>query len=158
MTPKLIKLSDFKVALRGIAENKSCEGGSTRAIDPGGGGGGPEIVRSGSIERVPQGKASASTQGLAECDQFQDWLCGNSMSCCSKAGNASDAPSCPVPAEMGGFNYVLGLEAMPAAGLASHVAGGRLTVSVLALGLVVVLDVGHLCWAATILSFGADGP
>jgi alpha-L-rhamnosidase len=59
-------------------------------------------------------KASASSHDLAECDEFQDWLCGNGMSCCSKTGNISDVVSCPVPAEMGSFNYVLALEAMTA--------------------------------------------
>ena len=42
------------------------------------------------------------------CDQFKDWLCGNAQSCCTHKGS----PSCPVGAEMGGFNYVLGLRAM----------------------------------------------
>eukprot|EP01047_Picozoa_sp_COSAG01_P034302 COSAG01_NODE_2570_length_7441_cov_2.829202_4_plen_355_part_00 len=59
-------------------------------------------------------KASSNPQDLAECDQFQDWLCGNGMSCCSKDGNATAAASCPVPQEMAGFNYVLGLQAMAA--------------------------------------------
>ena len=65
--------------------------------------------------------------GLAVCDRFKDWLCGNAQSCCSgcqvrsPGGNSSscspksssgDSGSCPVGAEMGGFNYVLGLRAM----------------------------------------------
>ena len=46
--------------------------------------------------------------GLAVCDQFKDWLCGNAQSCCTLPGSTS----CPVGAEMGGFNYVLGLRSM----------------------------------------------
>ena len=47
--------------------------------------------------------------GIAECDQFQDWLCGNGMSCCSGLPAESQ---CPVKPVMGSFNYVLGLRAM----------------------------------------------
>ena len=47
-------------------------------------------------------------EGLAVCDQFKDWLCGNAQSCCAVRG----AQDCPVGAEMGGFSYVLGLRAM----------------------------------------------
>lgn len=46
--------------------------------------------------------------GLAVCDTFNDWLCGNGKSCCTVEG----APDCPVGPEMGGFSYVLGLRAM----------------------------------------------
>ena len=53
--------------------------------------------------------ANASGAGIAECDQFQDWLCGNAQSCCSHTPAGS---ACPVGPEMGGFNYVLGLRAM----------------------------------------------
>lgn len=52
--------------------------------------------------------ASNQHEGLAVCDKFEDWLCGNAQSCCT----TKDAPDCPVGAEMGGFNYVLGLRAM----------------------------------------------
>ena len=52
---------------------------------------------------------ATKSHGLAQCDQFQDWLCGNAMSCCS--GEPSGG-SCPVAAEMGGYNYVLVLQAM----------------------------------------------
>lgn len=58
------------------------------------------------------GHASSTPEKLAECDQFQDWLCGNSMSCCANTGNTTAPLSCPVPKEMGGFNYVLALKAM----------------------------------------------
>eukprot|EP00039_Didymoeca_costata_P030726 m.31059 g.31059 ORF g.31059 m.31059 type:complete len:1152 (-) comp8275_c0_seq1:33-3488(-) len=53
--------------------------------------------------------AKSQPQGLAECDQFNDWLCGNAQSCCS---NSPSGSSCPVGAEMGSFNYILGLRAM----------------------------------------------
>lgn len=53
--------------------------------------------------------AEKSPNNLAVCDQFQDWLCGQSMSCCSGSPAGS---SCPVPATMGGFNYVLALRSM----------------------------------------------
>jgi hypothetical protein len=36
--------------------------------------------------------ASNAHEGLAVCDQFKDWLCGNAQSCCTKKGS----PSCPV--------------------------------------------------------------
>ena len=46
---------------------------------------------------------AASTPGdIAECDRYKDWLCGNAQSCCS---NTPSGSSCPVPAEMGSFNY-----------------------------------------------------
>ena len=45
-------------------------------------------------------------KGLAVCDQFQDWICGNNGTCCTgtPAGSA-----CPAGLEMGGFNYILSL-------------------------------------------------
>jgi alpha-L-rhamnosidase len=46
--------------------------------------------------------------GLAVCDKFGDWLCGNAQSCCAVRGS----PSCPVGAEMAGFSYVLALRSM----------------------------------------------
>ena len=36
--------------------------------------------------------ASNAHEGLAVCDQFKDWLCGNAQSCCTNKGS----PSCPV--------------------------------------------------------------
>ena len=53
-------------------------------------------------------------EGLAVCDQFKDWLCGNAQSCCThpSAKGAPEPPNCRVGAEMGGFSYVLGLRAM----------------------------------------------
>jgi hypothetical protein len=53
--------------------------------------------------------AAKNPDGLAECDQFQDWLCGNGMSCCT---NAPAGSKCPVKPEMAAFNYVLGLRSM----------------------------------------------
>jgi glycogen debranching enzyme len=50
-----------------------------------------------------------SNQGLAQCDKYQDWLCGTAQSCCSSEPQGS---SCDVGPEMGGFNYILGLRAM----------------------------------------------
>jgi alpha-L-rhamnosidase len=48
-------------------------------------------------------------EGLAQCDEFKDWLCGNHQSCCT---GEPEAAVCPVGPEMAGFNYVLGLRAM----------------------------------------------
>lgn len=53
--------------------------------------------------------AAQDPSGIAECDQFKDWLCGNQQSCCS---NGPTGSTCPVGAEMGAFNYVLGLRSM----------------------------------------------
>lgn len=53
--------------------------------------------------------SSKTTPGLAVCDQFKDWLCGQHQSCCS---NLPAGSSCEVGFEMGGFNYVLALRAM----------------------------------------------
>ena len=53
--------------------------------------------------------AAKTPNDLAECDQYKDWLCGNAQSCCS---NAPSGSTCPVPQEMGAFNYVLALRAM----------------------------------------------
>jgi hypothetical protein len=53
--------------------------------------------------------AAKETGGLAVCDQFQDWLCGQNQDCCTKTPAGS---LCPVKEEMGGFNYVLALRAM----------------------------------------------
>jgi len=61
--------------------------------------------------------ANASHVGLAECDHFKDWLCGNiadshsgeSWSCCS---NTPAGSSCNVGPEMGSYNFILGLKAM----------------------------------------------
>ena len=61
-----------------------------------------------------------SQAGLAQCDEFSDWLCGNNVSggfydyagCYSGQGNPVDVPSCPAPKEMGGCSYVLALRAM----------------------------------------------
>ena len=53
--------------------------------------------------------AAKNPDHIAECDQFQDWLCGNGMSCCSGTPAGS---KCPVKPVMGSFNYVLGLKAM----------------------------------------------
>ena len=53
---------------------------------------------------ISNSSASDTHEGLAVCDFFNDWLCGNGQSCCTQPGSAS----CPVGAEMGGFNYVLG--------------------------------------------------
>jgi alpha-L-rhamnosidase len=53
--------------------------------------------------------ANASHLGLAECDRFKDWLCGNAQSCCSHSPAGS---TCDVGPEMGSFNFVLGLKAM----------------------------------------------
>ena len=66
--------------------------------------------------------AATSPNDLAVCDQFKDWLCGvnsTSESCCS---NIPANSSCPVPQEMGGFNYVLVLRAM--AGMATLLGHG----------------------------------
>jgi hypothetical protein len=60
---------------------------------------------------IVHAKANASHDGLAVCDTYQDWLCGDShgkTSCCASMGT----PGCPVGAEMAGFNYILGLAAM----------------------------------------------
>jgi hypothetical protein len=54
-------------------------------------------------------RVATSDDGLAQCDKYQDWLCGTAQSCCSGEPQGS---SCDVGAEMGGFNYVLGLQAM----------------------------------------------
>ena len=53
-------------------------------------------------------------EGLAVCDQFKDWLCGNGQSCCVAPviKGQPEPQNCRVGAEMGGFNYVLGLQAM----------------------------------------------
>lgn len=53
-------------------------------------------------------------EGLAVCDTFKDWLCGNAQSCCAAKviKHAPEPPNCRVGAEMGGFSYVLGLRAM----------------------------------------------
>jgi hypothetical protein len=53
--------------------------------------------------------AAKNPAGLAECDQFKDWLCGNGQSCCT---NTPVGSACPVAPEMGSFNYILGLRAM----------------------------------------------
>lgn len=55
------------------------------------------------------GVANNSSSGLAECDQWQDWLCGSGESCCSGLPANS---SCPVKDEMGSFGYVQTLRAM----------------------------------------------
>ena len=47
--------------------------------------------------------------GVATCDRFQDWLCGNHQSCCT---NAPAGSACPVPQMMGAFGFVLTLRAM----------------------------------------------
>ena len=54
---------------------------------------------------IANAESSASNlhEGLAVCDQFNDWLCGNAQSCCSHTPAGS---ACPVGAEMGGFNFV----------------------------------------------------
>lgn len=43
--------------------------------------------------------AAETADGIAECDQFKDWLCGNQQSCCT---NLPAGSSCPVGQEMGG--------------------------------------------------------
>ena len=64
---------------------------------------------------------SAQHKGLAICDQFRDWNCGNAQSCCthpprmqghSSAEDAAEPRNCRVGAEMAGFSYILGLRAM----------------------------------------------
>ena len=52
---------------------------------------------------------ASSDSGLAQCDKYKDWLCGTAQSCCSGEPQGS---SCDVGPEMGGFNYILGLQAM----------------------------------------------
>lgn len=52
---------------------------------------------------------ASSDGGLAQCDKYKDWLCGTAQSCCSGEPQGS---SCDVGPEMGGFNYILGLQAM----------------------------------------------
>ena len=47
--------------------------------------------------------ASNAHEGLAVCDQFRDWLCGNAQSCCTHKGSSS----CPVGAEMGGEAHAM---------------------------------------------------
>ena len=76
--------------------------------------------RWGSLVRYQENLISHATvsnnthEGLAVCDDFKDWLCGNNMSCCagSPSNHVHDAQNCPVGHEMGGFSYVMGLEAM----------------------------------------------
>lgn len=58
--------------------------------------------------------ATGQPGGVAVCDHFRDWLCpgrgpGEPRDCCSHTPAGS---SCPIGAEMGGFNYVLTLRAM----------------------------------------------
>ena len=60
------------------------------------------------IANAQRNGSASPHEGLAVCDQFNDWLCGNAQSCCTVKG----APNCPVGPEMGGFSYVLGLRAM----------------------------------------------
>ena len=54
-------------------------------------------------------RVASSNDGLAQCDRYNDWLCGTAQSCCSGEPQGS---SCDVGHEMGGFNYILGLQAM----------------------------------------------
>eukprot|EP01047_Picozoa_sp_COSAG01_P021425 COSAG01_NODE_1242_length_11084_cov_178.815112_2_plen_282_part_00 len=64
-----------------------------------------------------------SSTGLAQCDQWQDWLCGTSAdgkSCCSGLPAGS---SCPVKDEMGSFGYVQTLQAMAQMAAVLHRAG-----------------------------------
>eukprot|EP00035_Acanthoeca_spectabilis_P001493 m.80571 g.80571 ORF g.80571 m.80571 type:complete len:886 (-) comp10914_c0_seq1:148-2805(-) len=55
--------------------------------------------------------AANSSVGLVECDQWGDWLCGNTHAgeCCSGLPANS---SCPVLPEMGSFGYIQTLHAM----------------------------------------------
>eukprot|EP01046_Picozoa_sp_COSAG06_P011309 COSAG06_NODE_642_length_13482_cov_21.927296_7_plen_243_part_00 len=66
------------------------------------------------IANAESGPNSTQHEGLAACDQFKDWLCGNAQSCCThpSAKGAPEPSNCRVGAEMGGFSYVLGLRAM----------------------------------------------
>jgi hypothetical protein len=65
-----------------------------------------------SLVKYQENLINHAQNGLATCDNYEDWLCGinATKSCCSNTGPAGS--SCPIKEEVAGFNYVLGLRAM----------------------------------------------